>query len=128
MSADGRVGSGGTRRRYCGSCSCAAGCCANRPTASLDFVHRTFQDYLGARYAVAEGHLDVLVSHADDTQWEDVIRMAVAHARPRERAAVLRQLLARDTTRLTLLALACLETRRPWTRRYGRRSRRGPLP
>ncbi|MGV9761091.1 NACHT domain-containing protein [Streptomyces tricolor] len=75
----------------------------------LDFVHRTFQDYLGARYAVAEGHLDVLVSHADDTQWEDVIRMAVAHARPRERAAVLRQLLARDTTRLTLLALACLE-------------------
>ncbi|CAL9301124.1 NACHT domain-containing protein [Streptomyces sp. SudanB182_2057] len=75
----------------------------------VDFVHRTFQDYLGARYAVEEGHLDVLVSHADDTQWEDVIRMAVAHARPRERASVLRQLLTRDTPRLTLLALACLE-------------------
>ncbi|MFF9002672.1 NACHT domain-containing protein [Streptomyces achromogenes] len=75
----------------------------------VDFVHRTFQDYLGARYAVEEGHLDVLVSHADDAQWEDVIRMAVAHARPRERASVLRQLLARDTPRLTLLALACLE-------------------
>ncbi|MEU2062070.1 NACHT domain-containing protein [Streptomyces sp. NPDC013455] len=75
----------------------------------VDFVHRTFQDYLGARYAVEEGHLDVLVGHADDTQWEDVIRMAVAHARPRERAAVLRRLLERDTPRLTLLALACLE-------------------
>ncbi|MFE1443885.1 NACHT domain-containing protein [Streptomyces sp. NPDC058739] len=75
----------------------------------LDFVHRTFQDYLGARYAVEEGHLDVLLSHADDTQWEDVIRMAVAHARPRERASLLRQLLSRDTPRLTLLALACLE-------------------
>ncbi|MEU3422074.1 NACHT domain-containing protein [Streptomyces murinus] len=75
----------------------------------VDFVHRTFQDYLGARYAVAEGHLDVLLSHADDTQWEDVIRMAVAHARPRERTSLLRQLLARDTPRLTLLALACLE-------------------
>ncbi|MEV5841505.1 NACHT domain-containing protein [Streptomyces sp. NPDC051985] len=75
----------------------------------LDFVHRTFQDYLGARYAVEEGHLDVLAGHADDTQWEDVIRMAVAHARPRERAALLRQLLARDVPRLTLLALACLE-------------------
>ncbi|MEU3952058.1 NACHT domain-containing protein [Streptomyces achromogenes] len=75
----------------------------------VHFVHRTFQDYLGARYAVEEGHLEVLVSHADDTQWEDVIRMAVAHARPRERASVLRQLLARDTPRLTLLALACLE-------------------
>jgi hypothetical protein len=74
-----------------------------------DFVHRTFQDYLGARYAVEEGHLDVLTSHADNTQWEDVIRMAVAHARPRERVVVLRQLLARDEPRLTLLALACLE-------------------
>ncbi|MEW1832520.1 NACHT domain-containing protein [Streptomyces sp. NPDC088196] len=75
----------------------------------VDFVHRTFQDYLGARYAVEEGHLDVLTSHAGDTQWEDVIRMAVAHARPRERVVVLRQLLARDEPRLTLLALACLE-------------------
>ncbi|MFF1296987.1 MULTISPECIES: NACHT domain-containing protein [unclassified Streptomyces] len=75
----------------------------------VDFVHRTFQDYLGARYAVEEGHLDVLVSHADDTQWEDVIRLAVAHARPRERAFLLRQLLSRGTPRLTLLALACLE-------------------
>lgn len=75
----------------------------------VDFVHRTFQDYLGARYAVEEGHLDVLVGRADDTQWEDVIRMAVAHARPRERASLLRQLLARDVPRLTLLALACLE-------------------
>ncbi|MFC8432624.1 NACHT domain-containing protein [Streptomyces sp. NPDC057253] len=75
----------------------------------VDFVHRTFQDYLGARYAVEEGHLDVLAGRADDTQWEDVIRMAVAHARPRERASLIRQLLARDVPRLTLLALACLE-------------------
>ncbi|MET9353846.1 NACHT domain-containing protein [Streptomyces sp. NPDC006617] len=76
---------------------------------SLDFVHRTFQDYLGARYAVEEGHLDVLAGHAGHTQWEDVIRMAVAHARPGERAVLLRRLLAQDTPRLTLLALACLE-------------------
>ncbi|MFI9827832.1 NACHT domain-containing protein [Streptomyces sp. NPDC051913] len=75
----------------------------------VDFVHRTFQDYLGARYAVAEGHLDVLLSHADDSQWEDVIRLAVAHARPRERAVLLQQLLDRKDPRLTLLALACLE-------------------
>ncbi|MEU6194160.1 NACHT domain-containing protein [Streptomyces sp. NPDC047061] len=75
----------------------------------VDFVHRTFQDYLGARYAVEEGHLDVLAGHADDTQWEDVIRMAVAHARPGERASLLRRLLAARSPRLTLLALACLE-------------------
>ncbi|MFI8947394.1 NACHT domain-containing protein [Streptomyces sp. NPDC053750] len=75
----------------------------------VEFVHRTFQDYLAARYAVEEGHLGVLTSHADDTQWEDVIRMAVAHARPGERALVLRELLAKEAPRLTLLALACLE-------------------
>ncbi|AXL89305.1 ATP-binding protein [Streptomyces sp. CB09001] len=76
---------------------------------SLDFVHRTFQDYLGARYAVEEGHLDVIAGHAGDSQWEDVVRMAVAHARTGERAMLLRRLLAEDTPRLTLLALACLE-------------------
>ncbi|WP_395572934.1 NACHT domain-containing protein [Streptomyces sp. BK79] len=76
---------------------------------TLEFVHRTFQDYLGARYAVEEGHLDVLAGHAGDTQWEDVIRMAVAHARPGERAVLLRRLLAEESPRLTLLALACLE-------------------
>ncbi|MEU0967976.1 NACHT domain-containing protein [Streptomyces sp. NPDC005917] len=76
---------------------------------AVDFVHRTFQDYLGARYAMEEGHLDVLAGHAGDTEWEDVIRMAVAHARPRERASLLRQLLAHDAPRLILLALACLE-------------------
>ncbi|MFG3158007.1 NACHT domain-containing protein [Streptomyces sp. NPDC048219] len=76
---------------------------------TLDFVHRTFQDYLGARYAVEEGHLDVIAGRAGDTQWEDVVRMAVAHARPGERATLLRRLLAEDTPRLTLLALACLE-------------------
>ena len=81
-----------------------------QPAAGIvDFVHRTFQDYLGARYAVEEGHLDVLAGHADDTQWEDVIRMAVAHARPRERATLIRHLLLWETPRLTLLALACLE-------------------
>ncbi|GGR85318.1 ATP-binding protein [Streptomyces aureoverticillatus] len=76
----------------------------------VHFVHRTFQDYLGARAAVAEGHLDALVSHAGDPQWEDVIRMAVAHARPTERARLLRQILASDHgPRVSLLALACLE-------------------
>lgn len=75
----------------------------------VDFVHRTFQDYLGALAAVEEGHIDVLVSHAHDPQWEDVIRMAVAHARPHERADLLKKLLSLGHTRTDLLALACLE-------------------
>ncbi|MFI6878728.1 NACHT domain-containing protein [Streptomyces sp. NPDC050400] len=82
---------------------------------SLEFVHRTFQDYLGARAAVEERDFDLLLRHAHLDQWEDVLRMAVAHARPDERARLLTGLTSRgDTepehrTRLHLLAMACLE-------------------
>ncbi|MZD04493.1 NACHT domain-containing protein [Streptomyces sp. SID5785] len=82
---------------------------------ALDFVHRTFQDYLGARAAVEERDFDLLLRHAHLDQWEDVLRMAVAHARPDERARLLRGLVTRGDqepdhrTRLHLLATACLE-------------------
>ncbi|WP_229697458.1 NACHT domain-containing protein [Streptomyces lasiicapitis] len=84
---------------------------------TVEFVHRTFQDFLGARAAVDEGDFGVLAGHAADDQWEDVIRMAVAQARPRERAELLGGLLAygdahRDESarkRAHLLAAACLE-------------------
>ncbi|MET9554518.1 NACHT domain-containing protein [Streptomyces sp. NPDC006645] len=86
------------------------------PTAeTVDFIHRTFQDYLGAKAAVEARDLPLLVRHAHDDQWEDVLRMAVAHARPHERVTLLRRLTTRgDRTpkhrvRLHLLATACLE-------------------
>ncbi|MFJ9547044.1 NACHT domain-containing protein [Streptomyces erythrochromogenes] len=85
--------------------------------ATVEFVHRTFQDFLGARAAVEEGDFGLLTSHADDDQWEDVIRMAVALARPAERVTIIRALLARGENssdqriraRIYLLAAACLE-------------------
>ncbi|MFF4423348.1 NACHT domain-containing protein [Streptomyces sp. NPDC001549] len=84
---------------------------------TVDFIHRTFQDFLGARAAVEEGDFGMLTSHADDDQWEDVIRMAVALARPAERVTLLRDLLDRGDAstdkrvraRVHLLAAACLE-------------------
>ncbi|MGW2628413.1 NACHT domain-containing protein [Streptomyces chattanoogensis] len=84
---------------------------------SVHFIHRTFQDYLGARAAVEEGDFGLLTRYAVDAQFEDVIRMAVAHARPRERAEILRGLVAhgdgirsqRTRLRVHLLAMACLE-------------------
>ncbi|MET9434202.1 NACHT domain-containing protein [Streptomyces sp. NPDC006551] len=60
---------------------------------TVDFVHRTFQDHLAAKALVDEWHIGVLVQHAADDQWEDVIRMAVGHARPRECAEILAELL-----------------------------------
>ncbi|GGS84537.1 NACHT domain-containing protein [Streptomyces chromofuscus] len=83
---------------------------------TVEFVHRTFQDYLGAKAAVEDGDFGLLVRGAADEQWADVFRMAVAHARPRERADLLRQLMASADrldgaarARVRLLALASLE-------------------
>ncbi|MFD9355444.1 NACHT domain-containing protein [Streptomyces sp. NPDC060031] len=84
---------------------------------TVDFVHRTFQDFLGARAAVEEGDFGLLTEHADNDQWEDVIRMAVAQARPAERVTIIRDLVARgdrcpdqrERARVYLLAAACLE-------------------
>ncbi|MFF9572159.1 NACHT domain-containing protein [Streptomyces sp. NPDC014685] len=82
---------------------------------AVGFVHRTFQDYLGAKAAVEARDFGVLAKHAHDDQWHDVVQMAVGHARPDERARLLRRLLKRaDQTRkhrhrLVLLAAASLE-------------------
>ncbi|MFI9772896.1 NACHT domain-containing protein [Streptomyces sp. NPDC052415] len=86
-----------------------------QPTAdTVDFVHRTFLDYLGARAAIEAADLPLLINHAHDTQWEDVVRMAIAHARPAERARLLDDLIDRGDqevqhrTRLHLLAASSL--------------------
>ncbi|MDX3539214.1 NACHT domain-containing protein [Streptomyces sp. MB09-01] len=82
---------------------------------SVTFVHRTFQDYLGAKAAVEARDFGVLVRHTHDDTWDDVVRMAVGHARSDERAEILRRVLDRAAqepdldNRLVLLAATCLE-------------------
>ncbi|WP_326598430.1 NACHT domain-containing protein [Streptomyces sp. NBC_01803] len=82
---------------------------------AIDFVHRTFQDYLGAREIVEWQHFPALVEKAHEDQWEDVVRMAVAHAQPIQRGELLTDLIERGDrdpghrVRLHLLATACLE-------------------
>ncbi|WP_051717654.1 NACHT domain-containing protein [Streptomyces megasporus] len=84
----------------------------------IDFVHRTFQDYLAAKALVEARDFPWLVDNADRTELEDVVRMAVAHARPDERARILNGLVDEghhesrtpsQRARSLLLALACLE-------------------
>ncbi|MFJ9188432.1 NACHT domain-containing protein [Streptomyces anulatus] len=81
---------------------------------AVDFVHRTFQDYLGAKAAVEARDFGVLVRHAHEDQWDDVVQMAVGHARPDERATLLKSLLERADAepehghRLVLLAAGSL--------------------
>ena len=80
----------------------------------MEFVHRTVQDYLAAKEAVEQRQLDLLLDHAHEAEWEEVIRMAVAHARPDECTTLLDGLLApgkigMQRNRRRLLAAACLE-------------------
>ncbi|WP_338138046.1 NACHT domain-containing protein [Streptomyces anulatus] len=81
---------------------------------TVDFVHRTFQDHLGAKAAVEARDFGVLVRHAHEDQWDDVVQMAVGHARPDERATLLNSLLERADAepehehRLVLLAAGSL--------------------
>jgi hypothetical protein len=81
----------------------------------VDFVHRTFQDHLGAKAAVEARDFGVLVRNAHDDQWDGVVRMAVGQARVDERGRLLRQLLRRADKvqryrgRLVLLAAASLK-------------------
>ncbi|MEV0226967.1 NACHT domain-containing protein [Streptomyces sp. NPDC050704] len=74
----------------------------------VDFLHRTFQDYLGARLAVQELDFDLLVNNSEQDEWEDVILLAIAHARPKEAEQMLRRLVGQGTPRGKLLASAGL--------------------
>ena len=82
----------------------------------VDFVHRTFQEYLAAKQAIDEDDIGVLLEHATEDAWREVIVLAAGHARLKQRVRLISGLLkrGRDTPErkhlLHLLAVACLET------------------
>jgi len=62
----------------------------------VDFVHRTFQEFLAARQLLDDGDLGLLVKNADeDDRWREVFTMAVGLGRERERDQLIRELLGR---------------------------------
>ncbi|MET7583690.1 NACHT domain-containing protein [Streptomyces microflavus] len=81
----------------------------------VDFIHRTFQEYLAAATIVSLNDIGALVKNAHLDQWHEVVAMAVGHARPEECSSILNRLINRgneepdNTARLHLLAAACLE-------------------
>jgi hypothetical protein len=79
----------------------------------IDFIHRTFQDYLAGKAAVENDEIGLLIGNAGSDQWRDVIVMAAALSQPRQREELLRGLITesgrkKDET-LNLLAVACLQ-------------------
>jgi Leucine-rich repeat (LRR) protein len=81
----------------------------------VDFVHRTFQEYLAAKQATDEHLVDVLVRQSHSDQWRETVIMAAGHGTIRQRQRLLNGILDRadaepkHTRRLRLLAAACLE-------------------
>lgn len=82
----------------------------------VDFVHRTFLEYLAAHALVQDEAIEKLVLHAHLDQWREVVIMAAGHATKAARERLITALVDRgkqepsNTHRLFLLAVACMET------------------
>ncbi|WP_328447352.1 NACHT domain-containing protein [Amycolatopsis sp. NBC_00438] len=81
----------------------------------VDFVHRTFQEYLAAQAAVEADDIGVLAANAHRDGWREVVVMAAGHGYLAQRERLLDGILQRRVAqprrlKLDLVALACLET------------------
>ncbi|MGW4212924.1 NACHT domain-containing protein [Lentzea sp. NPDC004789] len=82
----------------------------------VDFVHRTFQEYLAGEEAMQDGQVETLVAHAHQDSWTQTIVLACGHGQRSQVTELLTDVLdradrePRNARRLRLLAAACLET------------------
>ncbi|MCX5194153.1 NACHT domain-containing protein [Streptomyces sp. NBC_00249] len=82
----------------------------------VDFLHRSFQEYLAAAEAASEDRIGNLVERAHLDLWHETIVMTAGHANRTQREELVHGILARaaaeprHTRRLRLLAASCLET------------------
>lgn len=85
-------------------------------TDRVDFIHRTFQEYLAAQAALVNDDVGVLVEHATDDQWHQTIVLAVGLSTPKQRNGLLSSLLNPPRrlrvyqSVLDIVALASMET------------------
>ena len=93
----------------------------------IDFAHRTFQEYLAAKAALADDSFEEILGKATDDQWRESIIVTAGLGTQKQRDNLLRNLidqgndLPEQKHYLHLLAVACLETAtsiNPKTRDY----------
>ncbi|RSM90773.1 NACHT domain-containing protein [Kibdelosporangium aridum] len=83
---------------------------------TVDFVHRTFLEYLAASEATEQARIPALVASAHLDTWRETIVMACGHAKRNQVDDLLARILDRadrepeNARKLWLLAAACLET------------------
>ncbi|MGK5638285.1 NACHT domain-containing protein [Streptomyces sp. URMC 126] len=88
-----------------------SGLLQERSSDSIQFVHRTFQDFLAAKEFQDSDCLDELLDHAAEEQWQDVIRLVIGHCSRSEVRRIVNGLIGagvRVTERKTLWSLRTL--------------------
>jgi Leucine-rich repeat (LRR) protein len=82
----------------------------------IDFIHKTFQEYLAAKEVIEENSIGMLIEHSHLDLWHEVIVLAAGHAQKAQREALLQGLIERgereprNRYKIHLLAVASLET------------------
>ncbi len=79
----------------------------------VDFIHRTFQEYLAARALVSAENIGEIIKNADDDQWREIVILAAGLGNINQTTELLRGLLRpafrdRDRYRRRMLAVASL--------------------
>ncbi|MFC8407001.1 NACHT domain-containing protein [Streptomyces griseoincarnatus] len=82
----------------------------------IDFIHRTFQEYLTAKQAAEDGDVEPFIAKSHLDQWRDTVIMTAGHANSPLRHELIEGLLERIDREpryrrpLRLLVSACFET------------------
>jgi hypothetical protein len=92
-----------------------SGLLQERTDDAIQFIHRTFQDFLAAKEFHESGYILELLEHARDEAWRDVIVLAVGHATRRDAHDLIEKLVKfgdaaegeNERTYLHLLAAGC---------------------
>jgi NACHT domain len=85
------------------------------PTSGyVDFVHRTFQEYLAAKALVESDGIAEIVKNAADDQWREVVILSAGQANIKQTTELLRGLLrltwrGKQRYKRRMLAVACLD-------------------
>ncbi|MFI9172908.1 NACHT domain-containing protein [Streptomyces lincolnensis] len=69
-----------------------SGLLQERTDDAIQFIHRTFQDFLAAKEFHESGYILELLKHARDEVWRDVIVLAVGHATRRDAQELIEKL------------------------------------
>lgn len=82
----------------------------------VDFVHRTFLEYLAAEALIQDDAIGKIVSHSHLDQWRETVILAAGHATVKQRERMITEIIARGEVegsnkhKLFLVAVACMET------------------